>query len=356
MNIRGLGLIALLPAMSLSVACAPALSAAEAPWTFEQILVPPTAAEIARADAAWGEKEQRISDVAKASETRLSVANAAYDVHLVEYRLNGSGRCGAVLIPEGPVSMTVVDLSDVRWDYPPRDISRGAYISTILGERAPEAAIVLPCFRGMTLAVNGESVTAEGDRSDAWEGATEDAMAFLTVALDAFPQLPRGENVAAYGYSRGGGVALLLGQRDPRIKRVAAFAAPTDFFSAMGRPGGGWAQSLRAAQADPDFAKDTRESQFLDWFVNGREEAGAAEIRHKMLMSSPAWFLSRLPLAQVHHGGDDGPVPVANARLVADWAERHPGSPVHVFIYEGEGHMIGGDEAFPRARKFLIDG
>lgn len=339
-------------AMAFLAACATQSQASDS-IDFRALLAPPSEREIASAEKAWAAKSRNISDVRSAGRTRLVLAGVSYDVDGFTYRLNGSQRCGTVLIPQGNVAATLVDLSDVRWDYPPRDISRGPFIATILGDRANEAALVIPCFRGMTLKVNDLVLTAQGDRRDAWEGATEDARAFLTVALRAVPQLPQ-QNIIAYGSSRGGGVALLFGERDPRVKRIAAFAAPTDFFSAMGRPGTDWPTALERAKNNPNLEPDTRERQFLDWFVETAPNGTIGEMRHKILMSSAAYFLKHLPETQVHHGSDDTSVPAANARLVADFAARHGQSKVRVFIYPDEGHNVRSTAAFTTATKFLL--
>jgi dipeptidyl aminopeptidase/acylaminoacyl peptidase len=135
-----------------------------------------------------------------------------------------------------------------------------------------------------------------------------------------------------YGYSRGGGVALIVGQRDPRIKAVLAFAAPTDWFSAMGRPGVDWPKRLEEASRDPSLQPDTRESQYLDWFVRGREALPLAELRRRLIASSPLYFAEKLRAFQIHQGENDGPVPARNAFALRDRlgpaAAAHPDSSI----------------------------
>jgi dipeptidyl aminopeptidase/acylaminoacyl peptidase len=246
--------------------------------------------------------------------------------------------------------VTVLDHSDISWDYPPRDISRGPFVAQILGEGARQAAILVPCFRGMTLKLNELSDTAEGDRSDAWAGASLDARAFLTVALHRFPSLPA--DIVAYGYSRGGGVALLTGERDRRIDRVAAFAAPTDFFVAMARDDPDWAEQLRERARQGNPPEDDRAYQYVDWFFTGA--TGEFEIRQRMLRASALYFLKRLPKSTLYQGGADRPVPPENAVAVQTWAENTGRDDIEVRIYPGAPHLLSETSAFAEARSFIL--
>ncbi|MEX2151963.1 MAG: prolyl oligopeptidase family serine peptidase [Gemmatimonadaceae bacterium] len=205
----------------------------------------------------------------------------------------------------------------------------------------------------MALQIGAVRIQADGDRRDAWEGVAEDAMAFLTVALSATPQIDS-QRLAAYGYSRGGGVALIMAQRDRRLKAALAFAAPTDWFSAMGRPGQNWAERMEQASRDVSLQPDTRESQYLDWFVRGRENLPLADLRRRLVGSSPLYFTERLRAAQIHHGEEDGPVPVRNATAVRDRLPPEDDSR-RVFIYPGAGHRLDDTAALSIARAFLIE-
>ena len=88
-------------------------------------------------------------------------------------------------------------------------------------------------------------MTSEGDRSDVWDGATDDALALLNVALKITPEADA-RRIAVFGRSRGGTVALLAAIRDPRIRQVVDWAGPSDLFRLMGQDG--WTQREAVAE------------------------------------------------------------------------------------------------------------
>jgi pimeloyl-ACP methyl ester carboxylesterase len=287
--------------------------------------------------------------------TTVPLGSDRFEARVYTFTLNGLRRCGAVLLPRGgaPASLAgLIDIGDIRWDYPDRNLTNGPYVARILGDRAREFALMVPCARGMGLRIGEVRIAADGDRRDAWEGVAEDAIAFVTAALSAIPQIDS-QRLAAYGYSRGGGVALIVGQRDPRIKAVLAFAAPTDWFRAMGRPGQNWAERLEAASQDPDLQRDTREHQFLDWFVREREGLPLAELRRRLAGASPVYFTDKLPPVQIHHGEKDSPVPVRNATALRDRLPPQDASR-RVFLYPEAGHLLDDTPALTTARAFLL--
>ena len=343
--------------MSLRAAFGIALSlviAQPRDWTFAELLRSPSSQDLRLVDDEWARKTWDIAGTSRIGTTTVPVGSFRFDAHLFSFTLNGSSRCGAVLLPPDAGNRPLaglVDIGDIRWDYPDRDLTNGPYVARILEDRAREFALIVPCARGMGLRVGPLASRAGGDRRDAWEGAAEDAMAFLTVALSEARQIDAAR-VGVYGYSRGGGVALIAGQRDPRIKAVLAFAPPTDFFIEMGRPGIDWANRLAEASRDGRLQPDTRESQFLDWFVRGRDGLPLTELRRRIAAASPMYFAERLPPFQIHQGDGDLAVPVRNAIALRD--RLSPSDARGVFIYAGAGHMLDETTAAATARGFLL--
>ncbi len=351
-------LLALALALAVAACSARPTAPGKQAWTYEQLLATPTAGEIEAVDRAWPQTLP-VSD-ARVTATRRKAFEAlgTYEVRAVTHRYGNEERCGFVLVPGGAPRgslAALIDVRDIRWDYPARDISRGAFVMTkILRGDATRLAIVMPCLRGETLRLDDLAITAQGDRRDAWEGAALDTIAFTTAALEVTPEIDP-SRIAVYGYSRGGGVALLVGQRDPRVRAVLAFAAPTDWFRAMTDQDGPWAERLAAAARDPSVPPDTLRSQFLDWFVRGRDGETLAQLRRRLLASSPLYFARRLRAAQVHQGGADSAVPVENATALRD-AARSAGVNVDVRIHAGAPHLLPDSAgAFEPARAFLLD-
>lgn len=345
--LRRVGLVLLL---SFSLFGTPSVAGG---WRFEAALASPTAREIRAVDISWRTKPRKIRLTETIEEPKLSLAGTRYDVRAFRFTLNGSPRCGMILLPEGrPAKVPMlIDVPDVRWDYPPRDISRRLYVTGILGRYSREVALALPCLRGNVLKTATLTLEAGGSRSDAWEGAADDVIAFLTVVLRNVPEVdPR--RLVIYGSSRGGGVALLAAQRDRRIRAALALAPPTDWFSEMGRPGTDWAAALDSARFQPVIARDSREAQFFDWFVNGAPALGA--VRRRLLAASPAYFVNRLPPTLVLQGEKDTAVPPGNARRLLEMVAAAPvPTRVEVKIVAGEGHVIRDPHALVNATEFL---
>jgi len=109
----------------------------------------------------------------------------------------------------------------------------------MMGSMRDRFIYVVPSFRGEVLNFDGKTFKSEGDRRDALDGATDDSSRFLNVALQTAPEA-NGKRICAFGQSRGGTVALLLGIRDKRIDCVVDWSGPTDWLYLMGT--GGWTE------------------------------------------------------------------------------------------------------------------
>ncbi|HYJ46504.1 MAG TPA: hypothetical protein VEV81_07805, partial [Pyrinomonadaceae bacterium] len=199
---------------------------------------------------------------------------------------------------------------------------------------------VVPSFRGEILNFNGVAYQSEGDRTDAWDGATDDAIALLNVALQTTPEAdPR--RICAFGHSRGATVALLMGVRDARVRCVAEWAGPSDWFELMGTEG--WTQQELFAEglrtrAGPEETGGQLVEHFLLKAVRGEE--GLRAVRQRMLAGSPLYFARRLPRVQLHYGVEDTSVPVRNGLgLISELRrQRVPRARYQAFFYPGQGH------------------
>lgn len=154
------------------------------------------------------------------------------------------------------------------------------------------------------------------------------------------------DRAAVIGYSRGGTVALLAGERDRRVGLVLDVVGPVDHFVAMDPPWGfRWPEILADDMRDgtaPTLEEERESSQVFDHFLDRvlTDREGLDGIRHRMLASSPLYFLEALPELHAHYGPEDNAVPPANPRMLRERLEElgmlGPGRTVT--LYEGRGH------------------
>ncbi|MDJ0701446.1 MAG: hypothetical protein QNJ07_16475 [Woeseiaceae bacterium] len=342
--------------MSLLQACS--VSGQPGNWTFDELLSAPTESEIAAVRREWSERSLQPLAIDVAGKHVVETAFGQFDVTVYSYRLDGALQYGAAFVPRNPSTESlsvVIGARGVRWDYPVRNLTDGPYAARVLGQRQNEFVFLSPALRGHSFRFGDVQYDAGGDRRDSWDGAADDMIAFLSVALANLPQADS-ENVIAFGASRGAGVALLHAARDSRVKAAVGFATPADFFRLMGRPGEDWGESLQEAYEDPQFPENSRESQFIEWFLEDREALPMNEIRRRIIASSPLYFVSDLPPTQLHHGADDAPVPARNARAIKDrflaLGMKEP--EYDVFVYDDVGHRLDDAGAFETTRQFVF--
>ncbi|KUG09072.1 alpha/beta hydrolase family protein [Solirubrum puertoriconensis] len=177
--------------------------------------------------------------------------------------------------------------------------------------------------QGLRVIVDGRSYdrpVSEGPLGEAFDGAADDAQALLNVVLATVPGADTGR-IALRGGSRGGTVALLLAERDARVRRAIDVVGPTDLLGLT-----------RSHVNDPTY-----QLQFLQELREGR--ITLAQARHRLLASSPLYFAARLPRVQLHLGSRDYIVPPAEGERLHE-ALRSLGreTEVEYFRYEGRDH------------------
>jgi dipeptidyl aminopeptidase/acylaminoacyl peptidase len=180
-------------------------------------------------------------------------------------------------------------------------------------------------MRGQSLAitVNGTEYTtpiSEGRHCDAFDQGADDAIAFLNI-IEATEQKADASRVAVRGGSRGGTVALLMGERDERVKMAVAIVGPTDMLGLT-------------SQNVNDL---TYQCQFLEGLVQKTETLNTARLN--MIASSPIFFADRLPKTQVHFAEDDQIVPLSQGvELRTRMTEIGLQDRFEMFVYEGKDH------------------
>ncbi len=329
-------------------------------WTksrIREILKPPTAKEIESVRDQISKRVRKTDEIRLVESGKLDRNGQKFDVFVYRHSVNKHKHYTAIFVPSKakPGTLPVlIETRGVRYDYPARNISKGPFMMSMLGEMANQFVIVEPCLRGHQLQAVKTMFKADGDRRDSWDGAAEDAMAAVTVALQKIEAANK-DLIFTCGLSRGGGVALLHGQRDRRVKGVVAMSAPVDWFKLMARPDDDWADRIANAAAEFDGPANDRAAQFFDWFLHQRERMPNRQIRQRLIASSPMYFASKLPPTLIHHGTTDRSVPSVNAATMNDLFVRlgFERAKYRVIFHEGSGHMLRNSPAAKQTREFL---
>lgn len=306
----------------------------------------PSRAEIDAVLARWAKRDLSPHAVEIVHRGTMHLGYVDAEVRIVAHTTQGSLHYGAVIVPKGAKGAPViVDAKGVSPSYFPLDLSRVPASAELLGGEQKHFIYFLPSYRGEVLQFDRHTWTSEGDRTDAWDGATDDFLAFTAAALRVTPEAD-GSRICAFGRSRGGTVAMLAGIRDKRFDCVVAWAGPADHFFEMIQSG--WTPRERAAEglrvkADV-FGMG---GQFIETFL--AKPRSVAEQRLHVLASSPLWFAGRLPPAQAHYGEDDNIVSAGNGRAL------HARNPrVELVLHEQAGHDLDKWKAFRETKRFLL--
>lgn len=186
--------------------------------------------------------------------------------------------------------------------------------------------LAIPALRGqsLSLSINGTRYStpqSEGQHCDAFDGATDGAIALLNT-IEAHEPLADTDRVSAQGGSRGGTMAMLMAVRDGRVKRVVSIVGPTNML-----------ELTAINENDPTY-----QCQFLTALVN--QEVTLAEARQLMIASSPLFFAKDLPLTQVHFGADDINVPASQGEaLQQTLTDQDLADLLELYIYQNRSHQ-----------------
>ncbi len=270
--------------------------------------------------------------------TLLSNSNKLY---ILSHKIERLTHYGAVIIPANtgdkklPIIVFATGGDGMHKEF---DISQdfnhpAVQFPGFLGDKFDHKFIVvIPCFRGQQLILGDKKYQSDGNVSDAFGGATTDALALLNVTLKTFKQADE-SRIAMYGGSRGGTVALLASSRDKRIKRTIAVAAPTDMKALY--------------QLYPDQFK----LLFFNDLLSGK--ISEHEARKKFISISPIYFLDELPLVQLHHDKNDPFVPADFAKKMTDSITAH-GKSIDSYLYDEGIHGFWADKDYwNRVQEFI---
>lgn len=317
------------------------------PLSLDALFAQPAAGEIAAVRQQWSQRDLRPRDVQIVKRGTLG----AFDVRIVSHRIYGSKHYGAVLVPKnakGPFPV-VVEAKGVSPSYFPLDLTRAIAPKFLAGE---PVVFFLPSYRGEVLLFDGERYQSEGDRTDVWDGATDDFIAFTSAALKVTPEA-NGERMCSFGKSRGGTVAMLAGIRDRRFHCVAAWSGPADHFFEMEQMG----LTPRERVAEGLYRKSDVfgiAGQFIETWLRAplAGEQDIAETRLHILASSPLWFAESLPASQLQYGEEDGVVSPRHGRALL---QRVPAGRVELIVHQGFGHDLDAERAERETKRYLLE-
>lgn len=290
-----------------------------------ELFAAPSQSELDAVRADWATRELMPTDYR--IEQQAEVANGTV-LKIISFRLGNLREYGALLVPKSNIALPVRMFIN--------GFGLGNTVNAIRLEISSATfnspyVFAIPALRGQSLSitVNGTEYTtpvSEGIHCDAFDRAADDAIAFLN-AIERMENKADVNRVAVRGGSRGATVALLVGERDERVKMAFAVAGPTNL--------------LELTSVNENDL--TYQCQFLDALVGGG--ATIDDVRHSLIASSPLFFAEHLPKTQVHAAQADTIVPVSQGEeLKYKMEELGLESRFELFIYPGRDHAtIGSD-------------
>lgn len=315
----------------------------------DTLFMPPTDAELDAVRADWATRDFSAADMRVELAERLDLAGSEVDLRIVSHSVAGVRHYGAILVPDGGADGSLPILAYLHGGDGGVSIGDIQIAAVALGELRDSFVYVIPSFRAEPL-VYGDSVWVSEGPPSPWDQDVDDALALVNVAIETVPEA-KAESINLFGGSRGGGVALLAGVRDPRIARIVAFFGPTYFFD-------DWVREIvrEAALRMPRELTGVAhlDSTFIQPHIRG--EYSREDMRLELVRRSSVLFARDLPPVQLHHGDLDQTVAVSQAEaLMAAMEALGRGPPdFEAYIYAGAGHDVFDlGAAIPRAVAFL---
>lgn len=317
----------------------------------DALFAPATPAEREAVAAEWAAREPHAEEVREELSLTSNLAGEPATLRVLSHVVDGHRHYGLVWGADGAPAASLPVLVYAHGGDGGVDAEELLAVAGLLGADAAAFVYVAPSFRSEPLSVGRTTFRSEGPASP-WDRDVDDALALLEAVLETIPAADP-ERVGVLGLSRGGGVALLMGIRDPRVRRVVEFFGPTDFFDDYVRDI--FEEALRGEVRDLPGLRVLNE-RFIQPLRRG--ELSTAEVRREMVRRSAVLFADRLPATQLHHGTADQQVDVSQALSLIEAMEALGRGPAdfQAFLYEGAGHNpLQMPESLPRTRAFLME-
>jgi dipeptidyl aminopeptidase/acylaminoacyl peptidase len=343
--------LVLFPVALLLAACSDSTAPRGTTVDVAALFAAPSPGEVAAIRAEWAGRTTAAVDVREELSTPFAIGPSAGRLRVLSHLVDGQRHVGAVVAPADAAPGSLPVLVYAHGGDAGVSVDELGLLFLGLGAQADDYVWVVPAFRAEPLRVGTQVFTAQGPASP-WDRDVDDALSLLSVVVAQEPAADP-ERVAVLGLSRGAGVGLLMGARDPRIDAVVAFFGPTDFFDP-------WTQDIVEDALD-GRPRDLPGLSWLDaQFIQPlrRGERTTAEVRRELVRRSVVLFASSLPAVQLHHGTADAVVSISQAqRLDAVMRGLGRSAPGYAyFSYPGAGHnpfeMIG---STGRAASFIAE-
>lgn len=326
------------------------------PFSLDSFFMNPTPAEIKSVEDNWAARDLSAREVKEVASYPVVLGSHKMTAKIIAYNVHGFRNYGAIITPDNQPQgqlPVIIECKGVSSSFFPLDINNGLYTYKYLGADADKFIYLIPSYRGERMLINGKEYVSEGDKFDSWDGAADDALAFVNAAISFSNQIDQ-TRMCVFGKSRGGTIALLTGIRDKRMKYVIDLAGPTDWFDAMNELG--W-KKRETVEAGLFNKSDNFQigGQTIGWAfkksIEGKE--GFKEARLRYIASSPLYFANRLPYTQLYYGEEDLIVPVANGKNLAERLEKKS-QKFEFFIHKGEGHDLDKNATAANCRRLLL--
>jgi dipeptidyl aminopeptidase/acylaminoacyl peptidase len=299
----------------------------------DRLFAPPTAAEMGTVEADWAARAPAAESVRVEFTGSFPLAQKSMQLSVVSHVVDGHRHYGAILVPAVAGAQGLPLLLYLHGGDAGVAVEELQLLVSAAGDEIAEAVWVVPSFRSESLRA-GTMTWQSGGEPSPWDRDVDDALALLDVAL-AFTPVADAGRIGTIGQSRGGGVALLMSARDPRIRATVEFFGPTDFFGTFIRDV--VADALRG-QLRPLPGLSHLNTTWLQPLRRGDVTYEATRLA--MLRRSPAWFVARLGPVQLHHGTADAVVHVSQAQRLSDAMSGIGRGPpdFEAYLYPGVGH------------------
>ncbi|MEM8680986.1 MAG: prolyl oligopeptidase family serine peptidase, partial [Planctomycetota bacterium] len=313
------------------------LSATHSPLAdLSELFQPPTPQEIAAVRADWATRQPSVVGY-QVEASGSDAQGVRFDV--VSHIVDGQRHYGAVRYPRNYTP---------GQQYGTLVVCHGGLVGVAAEESAnflfslpglcvdEQYFLVIPSFRGEPLVTNFSGTWLSGGNPSWADRDVDDTASLLSAVQANIPDMDH-SRVAAWGISRGAAVALLLAERDDRIRRVIDLFGFTDF-------------SLPSVQSQLDLilnqgvqpsgiGRVAYESFVFGWLQG---TLSLAEARLAWIRRSPCYFADSLPPVQAHHGLQDVQVDPSHTQvLLGALSSLGLGAPdVEGFFYPNGQHGI----------------